>query len=120
MPGTFPTLQTGAVAQYPFNRTAAIPVEAHTFLNFTRQVYRDLAAPKKTWTIALNLLDASEIATLKAFFEQQQGQYGVFTFVDPWDGTTHTTCSFSDDLFDQTQQSGETPNKTTLTVYEHV
>jgi hypothetical protein len=120
MPGTFPTLQTGAVAQYPLNRTATIPVEAYTFLNFARQAYRDLAAPKKTWTIALNLLDASEIATLKAFFEEQQGQYGTFAFTDPWDGTTHTTCSFSGDLFDHTQQGSEVLNATTLTIYEHV
>ena len=119
MPGTFPSLTTGAVAQYPLNRNATIPVEAYTFLNFARQVYRDLAAPKKTWTIALDMLDAGEIAMLKAFFEQQQGQYGTFTFVDPWDGTTHTACSFSGDLFDQ-QQAVETQNKTTLTFYEHV
>ena len=106
------------VAQYPFDRTSAIPVESHTFLNFSRQVYRDLAAPKKTWTIALNILDAGEVEVLKAFFEQQQGQTGVFSFTDPWDGTTHATCSFADDVFDHSE-AVETQNKTTLTVYEH-
>ncbi|GEM_PF-568054 len=119
MPGTFPTLRTGAVAQYPLTRAASIPVESYTFLNFARQAYRDAVAPKRTWTVALNELDSGEITTLKAFFEQQQGQYGVFTFIDPWDQTTHTNCSFSNDVFDHSQKNAETLNNTSLTIYEH-
>jgi hypothetical protein len=118
MPGTFPTLRTGAIAQYPLERNATILVQTHSFLDFTRQAYRDLATSKKAWTIALDLLDASEIASLKAFFEQQQGRYGTFTFVDPWDSSSHANCSFSNDQFTQ-QQHIETQNRATLTIYEH-
>jgi hypothetical protein len=95
-----------------------LPVEASSFLDFSRQVYRDLATIKKTWTVALNLLDADEVARLKAFFEQQQGRYGTFTFVDPVDSSVHNACSFAEDTFTQ-HQSTETSNQNTLTIYEH-
>ena len=116
---TFPTLRTAAIAQYPLDRAGTFAGEANSFLDYSRQAYRDLISVKKTWTIALDLLDASEIAALKAFFEQQQGRNGVFAFTDPVDSSVHSTCSFADDTFTQ-QQSAETSNKTTLTVYEHV
>ena len=28
------------------------------------------------------------------FFRERQGQFGSFTFVDPWDGTEYPDCSF--------------------------
>ncbi len=118
MPGTFPALNTAAIAQYPFERAARWAVEANTFLDFSRQAYRDTAGVLQSWTIALELLDASEIAVLKAFFERQQGSAGTFTFVDPVDGSTHPNCSFAADVFSQ-QQVEETNNKTKITVYEH-
>src|SRR5438128_1691256 len=118
MPGTFPSLATGAIAQYPLERAKAFSVEARTFLDFSRQAYRDMAAAKNIWTLALELLDASEIATLKAFFEQQHGRAGTFTFVDPADASVHSNCSFSADTFAQ-QQAGESSNKTTVAIYEH-
>jgi len=116
---TFPALRTAAIAQYPLDRASTFAGEAHGFLDYSRQAYRDLIAVKKTWTIALDLLDASEIAILKAFFEAQQGRNGVFTFVDPVDLSVHSTCSFAEDTFTQ-HQSSENSNATTLTVYEHV
>ena len=118
MPVTFPSLRTAAIAQYPLDRASTFAGEANSFLDFSRQAYRDLASVMKSWTIALDLLDASEIAALKAFFEQQQGRNGVFTFIDPVDASTHSNCSFADDKFTQ-QQNGETTNKTKVTIYEH-
>lgn len=116
---TFPTLRTGAITQYPLDRSASFAGEVNRFLDFSRQAYRDLGSVKKSWTIALDLLDAGEIAVLKAFFEQQQGSNGVFTFVDPVDSSVHATCSFSSDSFLQ-QQRSESSNAARLTVYEHV
>jgi hypothetical protein len=119
MPAAFPTLRTTAIAQYPLDRASTFAGQANSFLDYSRQAYRDLVSAKKTWTIALNLLDAGEIAVLKAFFEQQQGRNGVFTFTDPVDASVHSTCSFADDTFTQ-HQSSETSNAATLTIYEHV
>jgi len=118
MPATFPTLRTAAIAQYPLERSHKLASQSNSFLDFSRQAYRDLVVVKRSWTIALDLLDAGEIAILKAFFEQQQGRNGVFTFVDPVDSSVHNTCSFADDKFIQ-QQHGETANKTKVTIYEH-
>ena len=118
MPGTFPALRTGAITQYPLERSSELKVEASEFLDFSRQAYRDTAAVRKSWTITLDLLDSGEVARLRAFFEQQQGRFGVFTFVDPWDNSSHPNCSFADDALTQLQE-GEMRNRISLTVYEH-
>ena len=115
---SFPALRTGAIAQHPFERAGQVAVESNRFLDFSRQVYRDSASVKRTWTVKLDLLDAGEIARLKAFFEQQQGRYGTFTFIDPVDSSVHATCSFAEDIFTQ-HQSTETSNQSALTIYEH-
>ncbi len=118
MPGTFPPLRTAALAQYPFDRAASFAVEALEFLDFSRQAYRDSAAAKNRWVVSLDALDESEIAALKDFFEQQKGRWGTFAFTDPWDGSVHSTCSFSEDRFPQ-KQAGEGRHQTSLTIYEH-
>ena len=115
---SFPALRTGAIAQHPFERAGQMMVESNRFLDFSRQAYRDAASIRRTWTVRLDLLDAGEIARLKAFFEQQQGRYGTFTFIDPVDSSVHNACSFANDIFTQ-HQSDETSNQSTLTIYEH-
>jgi hypothetical protein len=117
MPGALPPLRTGAIAQYPLERSLAIAVEPVEFLNFTRQVYRDLGAAKRRWVIRLDLLDEGEIARLKEFFEQQKGRWGTFSFTDPWDASFHATCSFADDVFPHAESGAR--HQAHLAVYEH-
>lgn len=120
MPGTFPTLKSGKVAQYPLPREERMAAEVLRFLDFTEQVYVDVAAGarRRAWSIDLQQLDDNEVATLKAFFESNQGSQGTFQFTDPWDGQVFTACSFAHDAFPQTQ-SDEGVNATQLLVYEH-
>lgn len=118
MPGTFPRLRTSALAQYPLGRAPRFSVEALEFLNFSRQVYRDLASARKSWVIDLEKLDESEVARLKEFFEQQRGRWGFFSFTDPWDNTVHAQCSFAEDGFPQ-QQDEEGRSKIRVVIYEH-
>ena len=118
MPGTFPPLRTLALAQYPLERLPRFSVEALEFLDFSQQVYRDLASAKRTWVILLDQLGESEIARLKEFFEQQRGRWGTFSFTDPWDNSVHANCSFAEDTFPQ-QQSEEGHSQARLTIYEH-
>jgi hypothetical protein len=118
MPGVFPALRTSALAQYPLWRAASFAADAIQFLDFSRQVYRDLRTAKARWTVSLENLDEAEVAILKGFFEQQRGQWGTFSFNDPWDGSVHSSCSFAQDKFPQ-KQIGEGRHQTTLTIYEH-
>jgi phage-related protein len=94
---SFPALKTGAVAQYPSDRTRRFSTQVLRFLDGREQRFAGFGAPLKRWLIRLELLDESELAGIEDFFVEQGGQAGTFTFTDPWDGTVHTNCSFDGD-----------------------
>jgi len=94
---SFPPLKTGAVAQYPSDRTRRFSTRVLRFLDGGEQHFAKFGAPLKRWLIRLELLDEAEVAGLEEFFVEQGGQAGTFTFTDPWDGTVHTNCSFESD-----------------------
>jgi hypothetical protein len=114
----FPTLKTGAVMQYPAQRTLRFNTDAIRFLDGTEQRFRDNPSVLHQWTIQLDLLDESELATLDAFFLSNEGRFGSFSFTDPWDGTAYPNCSLTGDTFGL-QLTGEMRGKTTLTVCEN-
>ncbi len=118
MPGVFPTLRTGATAQYPLLREVRFSTEIVRFLDGSEQAYRNGAAPRSRWVLDLSALDDREVAMLKAFFEQQKGRWGTFTFADPWTGQVYPACSFENDTFPQAQ-NGEDRNSARLVIYEH-
>ncbi len=94
---SFPTLRTGAVAQYPASRLIHFSNQTVRFIDGSEQRYRDCARALRRWEIALEQLDDGERTTLETFFRAIQGRAGSFTFIDPWDGTTYTNCSLADD-----------------------
>ena len=94
---SFPTLKTGAVAQYPSDRTTRSSTQVLRFLDGSEQRFAGFGAPLKRWLIRLELLDETELAGIEDFFVAQGGQSGTFSFTDPWDGTVHANCSFGDD-----------------------
>lgn len=93
----FPTLKTGAVTQYPSQRSVQFATVALQFLDGTEQRFRGYHAPLHQWVIQLSLLDQSEVQQLQEFFRALDSQAENFTFTDPWDGTTYTSCSFTQD-----------------------
>lgn len=93
----FPLLKTGAIAQYPVERTAHRRTVVLTYVDGGQQSYRDDAGTQREWRIQLRLLDEDETAALERFFLEQKGTYGRFSFTDPWDGTVYPDCSFADD-----------------------
>ncbi len=99
MPGTFPALSSGAVAQYPLERQASYRTETVRFLNQAEQVYQDVANAVRRWTIKLELLNAREIAALRDLFEANRGRWGTFSFTDPYDSVLYSNCAFADDQF---------------------
>jgi hypothetical protein len=115
---TFPTLKTGAVAQYPARRTVRYQNQAVRFLDGTEQRYRDCGGPLHQWQIRLALLDEAEMAALAAFLEDNQGTFATFSFTDPWDGTVYPSCSLAaDDLV--LTASGEMNGSTSVMVVEN-
>ena len=97
--GMFPALRTGAVAQYPTERSIEFATQVLWFVDGGEQRFAEHAGPLRRWVVRLDLLDESELETLGQFFENESGRAGTFSFTDPWDGTVYANCSFdSDDL----------------------
>ena len=115
----FPTLKTGAVMQYPAQRTLEFNTDAIRFLDGTEQRFRENQSVLHQWIIRLDLLDESELAEYDEFFVTNQGQFGSFSFTDPWDGTVYPNCSLAAGTF-AFQLRGEMRGKTTVTVCENV
>ena len=90
----FPLLKTGAVNQYPGLSLLAVPVQVVQFLDNSSQRWLAQGTGLRRWQVRLDLLDEDEVHAIEQFFEQVQGQYGVFSFVDPATGSVATNCRF--------------------------
>ena len=113
----FPTLKTGAVAQYPADRTRNFSTTVYRFVDGTEQRYPQYGAALKKWAIRLELLEEQELTALGDFFLSSAGRAGEFSFTDPWDGTVYPKCCFDSDVFDA-QFLGEARGSTTVVVRE--
>jgi phage-related protein len=114
----FPTLKTGAVTQYPSHRGVQFSTVALQFIDGSEQRFRGYQAALHQWAIQLNLLDQREMQQLQEFFRSLSGRAEDFSFTDPWDGATYTSCSLlSDDI--TTLLTGEWNGNTGLTVQEN-
>jgi phage-related protein len=94
---TFPVLKTGAVLQYPATRVIQNSTCVLQFLDGAEQRFPQYQSPLRKWTVRLDLLDESEMASLEEFFLSEQGQSGSFSFIDPWDGISYPNCSLEGD-----------------------
>lgn len=96
----FPRLKTNAVMQYPATRDLRYNNAVLRFVDGSEQCYRLGNDPLRKWPIRLDLLDESEVARLQEFFRTNQGRFGSFSFVDPWDDTEYPNCSIDQDSFE--------------------
>ncbi len=95
----FPSLNTGAIAQYPLGVTTGQNSEVIRFLDGTDQRYRMQGQMLRRWQIRLDLLNEDEMQALEVFFQGQLGSYSTFLFPDPLSGTTVPNCRFAADSF---------------------
>ena len=94
---SFPTLQTGAVAQYPTVREQRREAAVLRFVDGSEQRYRDSGNTTRRWMIRLDQLDEEELAAIERLFDEAQGRAGSFAFKDPLDGSVYENCSFDED-----------------------
>ena len=90
---TFPFLKTGAIAQYPLNRTLSLASQSVRFLEGRRQTYVLNGAGMRRWTLALDLLDEAEVSAVMDFADVVGT--GTFSFTDPVSGDTAPKCIIS-------------------------
>jgi hypothetical protein len=114
----FPTLKTGAVAQYPVTITLRHKNQTVRFVDGMEQRYRDSAGPLRRWVLMVDQLDESEVAAIEQFLAGNQGAFASFGFTDPWTGAHFPNCSVENDALDICL-SGEVRGSTLVTVVEN-
>ena len=114
----FPTLKTGAVTQYPAQKSIRFSTQVLKFVDGTEQRFAGYGSPLRRWIIQVNLLDEGEVNLMSEFFRLQSGASGSFSFTDPWDGSVYPSCSFENSEM-RVSLSGENRLSTTLVICEN-
>ena len=94
---SFPTLKTGAVAQYPLGLTLAYRADVVWFLDGSEQRFRNAPSILHQWKISLAQLDEQEMNCVEQFFLNNAGAATVFAFTDPGNNITYPNCSIKGD-----------------------
>jgi len=115
---TFPTLKSGAVAQYPAQRSLSKRTWIGRFLDGSEQRFRNEASPLHRWVVHLSLLTEAEVVAIREFTDNVSGRFESFTFTDPWDGTSYPNCSLDTDT-GTIEWLGENNARTTLVIREN-
>lgn len=80
---TFPQLSSGAVAQFPFRRTARFRTLENEMDDGSTVGFTDVDFEERRWEIPLRELSDAEWNQLKTLFEQSEGRLQGFTFLEP-------------------------------------
>jgi len=89
---TFPSLNSGAVTQYPTSVLIGQSVQILRFLDGSDQRFLQQGRQYRRWQIQLELLNESEMDQLEAFFLAQAGEYSLFDFPDPFSSQNVPNC----------------------------
>ncbi len=89
---TFPSLSTGAVAQYPLPVSSTSPVRVIRFIDGADQRFLARGRALRSWHIQLSFVNDDEIHQIQDFFEALGGQYSKFLFPDPYSGQFVPNC----------------------------
>jgi hypothetical protein len=92
---TFPTLKTGAIAQYPLPVSTRFSTQAVQFLDGSQQTFKLYPGPLRRWSVQLDALDEQELDSFVSFAEASGG--APFSFTDPVTGQTFANCILSGD-----------------------
>lgn len=115
---TFPNLRTGAITQYPAERSYVFSTQVIRFVDGSEQRFRDYPSPLHRWIVRLDRLDESELNRLREFVRIQDGAAQPFAFTDPQDGMLYPSCRLDGDEFtDELLNAGRI--RTALTIVEN-
>lgn len=115
---TFPVLKSGAVAQYPAERSVERTTWIGRFVDGSEQRFSNQPAGLHRWVVRLSLLTEAEVVAIREFVDNVGGRFEAFTFTDPWDGTAYANCSLDSDV-NTIEWVGENNGRTTLVICEN-
>ena len=87
----FPSLKTGAGAQYGCERVLDRPVEVQRFVDGKTQRFARARA-RRAWRLKLTGLSAQEAEAIGSFIAMHMETQEPFSFKDPWDGHEYADC----------------------------
>lgn len=96
----FPTLNSGAVMQYPARRTLEYSTEVTAFVDGSEQRFRKFNGSKRKWLVRLSQLSEDEMYGIRTFVVAQGGAAQTFAFRDPWDSVQYPNCAISQESID--------------------
>jgi hypothetical protein len=111
----FPTLKTGAVAQYPLEQSVRYSTEAVRFLDGSQQKFRLFGNGLRRWVVKLDLLDEQELSAVIDFIDQQESD--SFAFTDPVSGNVIAKCVIAGEQFEAVM-TGEMNGQATVVIEE--
>jgi hypothetical protein len=79
----FPQLASGAIAQYPLQKTRVRRTVVNSLGDGTLVKFADDWAGTAEWSIALSALSSAETAAIADLFRATEGRLQRFTFIDP-------------------------------------
>ncbi|WP_321474480.1 hypothetical protein [uncultured Paludibaculum sp.] len=87
----FPSLKTGAVAQYPLGRGIRTGTTVVEFLDGGEQRFSSQRM-RRRWVVRMEQLDEGEAMRVAAFASQYLNTLEPFRFTDPWNGAVYERC----------------------------
>ncbi len=97
----FPTLNSGAVCQYPTVFGSSVSVQILQFVDGSDQRFSLQTGVRRRWQIKLDLLTTSEGSTIEQFFVSQAGTFSAFEFPDPISGKLIPNCRFDSPVLER-------------------
>jgi hypothetical protein len=88
----YPSLKTGAAAQYPFRTRQVFRTQTLTFLDGTEQRYSQCSRGLKAWILNYSQLEEAEMQILRDFVSQHTMTNTPFVFVDPQTSIVYQKC----------------------------
>jgi hypothetical protein len=79
----FPQLSTGALVQYPVNRTKSVQTVSTQAEDGSVISYFDSRGSKLTWALEFSGITQAEANQLQALFDNCAGRFRTFTFINP-------------------------------------
>jgi hypothetical protein len=79
----FPQLESGALAQYPIDKTQVIRTIKNVLADGSNLVFGDPTSAQIYWQFAYTNLSVAETNALRAHFDACAGRLRAFTFIDP-------------------------------------
>lgn len=92
----FPQLSTGAISQYPIQKTQSLHVIVNDLEDGSSISYLDPTSGGIRWDIRLSAISLAEMQAIQALFNNCSGPWSGFVFLDPTDNLLNASANLLD------------------------